>query len=105
MISSFSSLDLPLMLETSRHDITREFFTPLLARASQYDRGVGFFSSGWLRLNALGMAAFAANNGRARWITSPILAAADWHAMLAGNRARRNELLRLSLDHGIHVYD
>lgn len=98
MLSSFSTLNLPLMIETSRHDITREFFTPLLACATHYDRGVGFFSSGWLRLNAPGTAAFAANNGRARWITSPILAADDWRAMLMGSRARRSELLRQSME-------
>jgi hypothetical protein len=72
-MQSMRDIDLPSAIDTSRHDITREFFAPLLSRATRYDRGVGFFSSGWLKINAVGMAAFAANQGRARWITSPIL--------------------------------
>ncbi|WP_129677562.1 hypothetical protein [Candidatus Chloroploca sp. Khr17] len=70
---AFRGLNLSATLETSRHNITRDFFQPLLSTALQYDRGVGYFSSGWLRINAEGMAEFAAHGGRARWITSPIL--------------------------------
>ena len=98
---SLRSLDLPATLETSRHDISRAFFAPLLASAARYDRGVGFFSSSWLRINAAGMAAFAANGGQARWITSPILSAGDWQALQHGDQARRNELLRLALQQNI----
>jgi len=96
-MASLRSLNLPLTLETSRHDLTREFFTPLLATATRYDRGVGFFSSGWLRINAAGMADFASRGGRARWITSPSLDQQDWEAMVSGVRARRDEALRASL--------
>lgn len=70
---SLRDINLPASIDTSRHDLTRGFFAPLLSCATRYDRGVGFFSSGWLKINASGMAAFAANQGRARWITSPIL--------------------------------
>jgi len=98
---SIRDIDVPSAIDTSRHDITREFFAPLLSRSTRYDRGVGYFSSGWLKINASGMAAFAANQGRARWITSPILAADDWRAMLDGSRARRNELLRAPLERDI----
>jgi len=64
LMQSMRDIDLPSAIDTSRHDITREFFAPLLSCATRYDRGVGFFSSGWLRINAVGMAAFAANQGR-----------------------------------------
>lgn len=100
-MQSFRSLNLATTLDTSRHDITREFFAPLLSNATRYDRGVGFFSSGWLRVNAVGMAAFAAQHGYARWITSPILSEEDWQAMLNGNHARRNEVLRQNLERTI----
>lgn len=96
-MASLRSLKIPLTLETSRHDLTREFFNPLLSAATQYDRGVGFFSSGWLRINAVGLADFASRGGRARWITSPILDQQDWEAMVSGVRARRDEALRASL--------
>lgn len=96
------TLNLPATLETSRHDITGTFFAPLLARATRYDRGVGFFSSGWLRLNAVGMAAFAANGGQARWITSPILSPEDWRALVQGDRARRDVVLKQALQEHIN---
>lgn len=49
------TLNLPTTLDTSRHDLAADFFVPLLTHAQRYDRGVGYFSSGWLRLNAAGM--------------------------------------------------
>ena len=58
---SFRELNLPAVLDTSRNDLTQDFFAPLLSDAVRYDRGVGFFSSGWLRINAQGRAAFARN--------------------------------------------
>ncbi len=60
----------------------------------RYDRGVGFFSSGWLRVVARGLLPFAANGGRARIITSPILNEADWEALEKGTKARVDPVLR-----------
>ena len=73
----------PLLLNTSDHDLIREFFVPALTQAFRYDRGVGYFSSGWLRLAAQGMVSFAAHGGQARWVTSPILNRQDWEALVA----------------------
>jgi hypothetical protein len=70
---SLTQLSLPPILDTSSADLIEDFFIPALAHAARYDRGVGFFSSGWLRIAARGMVPFAANGGRGRWITSPIL--------------------------------
>ncbi len=66
-----------------------------------YNRGVGFFSSGWLRINCKGMVAFANNGGRARWVTSPILDKADWEALQAGDAARNDVVLRTALKRNI----
>ena len=74
---SLRSLNLPLLLNTSDHDLIQDFFVPALAHAYRYDRGVGYFSSGWLRLASQGMAAFAAYGGRVRWVTSPVQAERD----------------------------
>jgi hypothetical protein len=49
------ALALPLLLNTSDHDLLRDFFTPVLAHAVRYDRGVGYFASGWLRLAGQGI--------------------------------------------------
>ncbi len=59
----------------------------------KYDRGVGFFSSGWFRIAAKGMVNFAQNGGHARWVTSPILDEKDWEAMLKGEIARQDIFL------------
>lgn len=62
-MNDFSQLLLPTTLDTSTADIIEDFFVPVLAHAVRYDRGVGFFSSGWLRIAARGMVQFAANGG------------------------------------------
>ena len=49
---SLRSLKLPLLLDTSDHDLSQDFCAPALAPAFRYDRGVGTFASGWLRLAA-----------------------------------------------------
>jgi len=74
---------------------------PLLSNSLLYDRGVGFFSSGWLFINIKGMVAFANNKGRARWITSPILDEADWTALATGNAARTDPVLRSTLERNL----
>jgi len=70
---------------------------PALSTSVYYDRGVGYFSSGWLRITAKGMVQFAANGGRARWVTSPILSEADWEALQAGDQARYDPILRVAI--------
>lgn len=90
-------LDLPKVLNTSSHDIIEDFFVPILRCATSYDRGVGFFSSGWLRVASHGMGEFADRGGRARWVTSPILSEDDWEAMQTGDNARSDEILKATL--------
>ena len=46
---SLRLLDLPLLLNTSDHDLIADFFAPALNHAFRYDRGVGYSASGWLR--------------------------------------------------------
>ena len=100
-MGSLQDLSIPAVMDTSGHDLTTEFFVPLLSNSVRYDRGVGFFSSSWLRINCKGMVAFANNGGRARWVTSPILDKADWEALLAGNTARSDPLLHSILRRNI----
>lgn len=94
-------LDLPSFLDTSSSDLIDDFFVPLLVHATRYDRGVGYFSSGWLRMAAKGMAQFAANGGQARWVTSPILSELDWDALHTGSQARSNSILKAILERNI----
>lgn len=73
--------EFPPILNTSDADIIADFFVPALGASVRYDRGVGFFSVGWLRVTAEGMVTFARNSGRARWVTSPILNEENWQAL------------------------
>ena len=94
-------LNLPSFLDTSSADLIGDFFIPALTNSVRYDRGVGFFSSGWLRIAATGMAQFAERGGFARWVTSPILSKTDWEAMQTGDDARTNPVLRAALEQNI----
>jgi len=94
---TLSRLVFPPILDTSSSDLIADFFVPALSTSVYYDRGVGYFSSGWLRITAKGMIQFAANGGRARWVTSPILSEADWEALQAGDQARYDPILRVAI--------
>jgi hypothetical protein len=52
---SLKQLELPSVMDTSSADMAGEFYVPALAVSVGYDRGVGFFSSGWLRVVARGL--------------------------------------------------
>jgi hypothetical protein len=81
-LMSLKELSLPSVIDSSTADMAREFVVPALSASLRYDRGVGFFSSGWLRVVAQGLVAFAANGGRAvRIIGSELL---DWHDLPMG---------------------
>lgn len=87
-------LSLISVYDSSTSSIIGDFLVPCLRNSIFYDRGVGFFSSGWLREASSGMADFAENGGRARWITSPILEKADWQAIVKGQESKSDEYLK-----------
>jgi superfamily II DNA or RNA helicase len=76
--------NIPLALNTSDNNIDVELLEPCLAWATHYDRGVGYFSSGWFSVNAKGMSSFASRGGHARWIISPIISEEDKRALENG---------------------
>lgn len=98
---SLPDLHIVPVMDTSEYDLTLEFFVPLLSASVRYDRGVGYFSSGWLRMNSEGMITFANNGGRARWVTSPILDEDDWRALQRGEAAKTDFTLRMALKRNI----
>jgi hypothetical protein len=81
---SLTDLKILPVYDSSSSSIVDDFLVPVLSQSIYYDRGVGYFTSGWLREASVGMARFAENGGRARWITSPILYQADWEAIVRG---------------------
>ncbi len=99
--NDFSDLGLPRVIDTSSDDLMADFYIPLLSRAEKYRRGVGYFTTNWVRSAARGVAELADNGGTAEWITSPILEEDDWEALKKGDRAKTDEVLRQSLDETI----
>lgn len=96
-------LSLPPVIDSSTADMAGEFYMPALAASVCYDRGVGYFSSGWLRMVAEGLVTFAANGGKARFITSPILDSNDWEALQMGDAARSDPALWIALRRNIET--
>lgn len=78
------TLDLEPVYDSAEHNLIKELVIPLLSKSKDYLRGVGYFSSGWLRLAATGLRDLVMNGGRARIICSPIMAKADWEAIERG---------------------
>lgn len=91
--------DLPTQahFDTSTDNLLRELILPALSASTVYDRGVGYFTSNWLRLAASGLAALATNGGRARIIASPKLSPEDCAAMAEGVSARGEPALLAAL--------
>ncbi|QCJ48534.1 DEAD/DEAH box helicase [Haloprofundus sp. MHR1] len=98
---NFTDLNLPRVIDTSSDDLMEDFYIPLLSRAKTYRRGVGYFTTNWVRSAARGVAELANNGGTAQWIMSPILEEEDWKAIRKGDQAKTDEVLRESLDRSI----
>ncbi|MGF9693776.1 DEAD/DEAH box helicase family protein [Rhizobium sp. 0TCS1.26] len=92
-------------LATSTHFLLESFYVPALAQSTSYDRGVGYFTSAWLRLTATGLAKLAENGGKARIIASPILHPADIAALHQGSQARENAALKDALTVAIEALE
>lgn len=68
-------------LDTSENDLNKELYEPCLMWAERFDRGVGFFTSGWISHNIVGFSDFASRGGKMRLITSPIISKSDSEAI------------------------
>lgn len=79
--------EVKISLDTSRDDLRAELYYPCLKWADRFDRGVGFFTSGWLNYNLAGISDFASRGGKMRLITSPILSNSDTDAIINANAA------------------
>lgn len=85
---SLADLQLKTRYRSGEDDLVADFYLPCLRAAQQYDRAVGYFTSGALALAAPALAPFLANEGRMRLVASPHLTEADVDAMLAGYQSR-----------------
>ena len=78
-------------LNTSDNDLEKELFRPCLQWATRFDRGVGYFTTGWLTHNLAGLSDFASRGGVMRLITSPILSNSDSDAIIVSNDSNGSE--------------
>lgn len=90
-------LNLKVVYDSSIYDLVKDLFVPLLQNSRRYDRGVGFFSSGWLKLASVGLADLAGNSGHIKIVMSPIISEDDWEAMKKGDKAKVDAILYESL--------
>ena len=91
---SINHLSFDFVLDTSTTNIVAEFYKPLLQGSVLYYRGVGYFSSSWIKSNAVGLAEFANNGGRIRWLVSPILSKDDFESLKIGEQAKCDVLIK-----------
>jgi superfamily II DNA or RNA helicase len=93
-MGNLQSLNLDTVYDSSEYHLVHDLMVPLLRQSRLYCRGVGYFSSGWLRLASEGIEKLIASGGYARLIMSPILDQKDWEAIVLGQSARDNHALK-----------
>lgn len=100
---SFDNISIPFSLNSSSDDPISDFFIPVLKEAVKYDVAVGYFTSGWIRDAAPGIAELAKNGGKIRWLISPQITKEDWEVLSATNSVNEvhsliERVVDLSLD-------
>lgn len=103
---SFKDLTIRRTYSSLEVDLVDDVIVPLLERSIQYDRGVGFFTSGWLKKAAKGLLAFVKQDGKARIITSPNLSEQDWKIIKSAESKRQDELVvRISIKNALNALE
>ena len=102
---SIKELSFNPVITTSDGNISEIFFIPLLKECIIYYRGVGYFSSSWIRYNSKGISEFVKNGGIIKWITSPILSEIDWKHILIGDEAKTNQILKDKLNDAVNDFE
>lgn len=100
-VASLRELETVPKFDTSTHGVMELFYVPALKRSVSYDRGVGFFTSSWMRMAAAGLAALAENHGKARIIASPKLEPEDVAALAEGSDALQDAALHTALKRSV----
>lgn len=95
------SLNLKPVYDSSKSHLVADLIAPLMESSLEYFRGVGYFSSAWLREASHGVVALVENGGRGRVVLSPILSDQDWEAFRKGGEARADNILHDVLERNI----
>ena len=87
-----------ICLNTSEDDVVKELYTPCFSWAERFDRGVGYFTSGWISENIVGLSEFVSNGGHIRLITSPVISDFDSDAIIIANEPSNHEAYSKYID-------
>lgn len=86
---TFTDLNLLKHYKTYKHNIVKEFYTPVLRESVLYQRSVGFFSSTALIELTKGIAGIVKNGGKIQFIVSPYLSEEDVEAIQKGYEKKK----------------
>ena len=102
MGNGFRELEIEQHYTSDVSDMLDEFYLPVLARASTYDRAAGFFSSAIFMALEVSLTEFLDSGGTIRMICSPHLSEEDAKAIEDGYE--RSAIAR-SLSNELHEWD
>lgn len=101
----FKDLEINLIYDTSQSSVVEKLIIPLLSNTKTYYRGVGYFSSAWIKLVTKGLEELVKNNGKIQLLTSPQLNKDDWDAIINGERAKADMIIYKSILKSIDGFD
>lgn len=93
-MTEYRDLELRRTYTTLNTNIMKDIVDEILKTTVSYDRGVGFFSSSWLKEVAEGLSYFIVKGGKARILTSVRLSEDDWSA-IKSSRDEDNEFEKI----------
>ena len=85
----FENLELQLSYRSDKDNVYKDFFEKCIKESISYDRAVGYFTSGSLKLMSKGLEEFLFNSGTIRIITSPNFSSEDLEAIMAGEDLKK----------------
>jgi superfamily II DNA or RNA helicase len=97
MAMSLRDVEIKQSYRTFMNDIPKDFYIPLLFRASSYRRAVGFFSSTILSKIAVGISELVNNGGTIQIVASPKISDEDVEAIRKGYELREQILRKAVL--------
>ena len=86
---AYTDLNLLKHYKTYKHNIVKEFYTPVLQESVLYQRSVGFFSSTALIELTKGISGIVKNGGKIQFIVSPYLSQEDVEAIQKGYEKKK----------------
>lgn len=82
---SFKDLDLLPTYNSSKNNLVKDFYNPVLSEAIKYDRVTGYFSSNSLALAAKGLKKFIQNDGKMRLLCGTQLSKEDRDTIISAS--------------------